>query len=168
MKEVNYEEYIALKKRVEELEKRQTQDIPLSSGWSYAVTELPISGTELYDKRSLEKPTVYYTKGARDAWQAFTKLAKQIHEKNSYHLVPAGSWRRENYIWDRKTLYAPKSHTALTYEEKLLSLEMLNELVPIYNKYYKLAHPYAEFYEAGVKAFNLQIIDEDECRSETE
>ena len=168
MKEVNYEEYIALKKRVEELEKRQTQDIPLSSGWAYAVTELPIYGTELDDKSSLEEPTVYYKKGARDAWQAFTKLAKQIHEKDSYRLVPAGSWCKDSYRWDRRKQYAPKSHTALTYEEKLLSLEMLNELVPIYNKYYKLAHPDTEFYDPRGRAFNLQNIDEDEYRSETE
>ena len=162
MKEVNYEEYLALKKRVEELEKRQAQEVPLSSGWAYAVTELPICFIDLQDNHCYAKPIAYYRRTATaDAWTVFTKLAKLNHGTDVYHLNFSKCTR--SYYWDHKSISAPKSHTALTYEQKLLSLEMLNELVPIYNKYYKKANPYVRFFDdSKMVTFDLQVIDETE------
>lgn len=162
MKEVNYEEYLALKKRVEELERRQSKEVPLASGWAYAVTELPIHRAQLQENSCYTKPIAYYNRSANsEAWKAFTNLAKLIHGTSVFHLT-ARNWCSP-YYWRYQSIDAPRSHTALTYEQKLLSLEMLNELVPIYNKYYKKANPCVGFFDdiKGV-AFDLQVVDENE------
>ncbi|MBR5584467.1 MAG: hypothetical protein IKT73_00835 [Anaerotignum sp.] len=161
MVEVDYAEYIALKKRVEELERKQVKDVPLASGWAYAVTELPIHHLGIDKFCSVKHPVVTYKRGAYDAWKLFTSLAKQIHAVDTLHFTSCNSrYNGEQYRWRIEYHSAPRSHTALTYEQKLLSLEMLNELVPIYNKYYKLAHPEADFFDVTGKVFSLQIVDE--------
>ena len=162
--EVNYEEYQALKRRVEELERAQTaRETPMAAGWSYVVTEQPINSVALVDRCSMDEPSVCYQRGTRDAWKLLTGLAKMLHRKDTFH------FRRYhcangNHYWERKMHDAPRTYAALTYEEKLLSLEMLNELVPIFNKYYKIAHPEASFYDSTGKVFSLQVIDENELQ----
>lgn len=161
MKEVNYEEYLALERRVEELEKRQTEATRLAFSWAYAVTELPIRGMYLKDDANQTKPLPVYRRGSTDAWQAFTKLAKLIHGTAEFHLSHSKVY--DTYRWYRTTTDAPKNQADLTYEQKVLSLEMLNELIPIYNKYYKKANPYVKLsYDPTGVAVNMQVVDEND------
>lgn len=161
MREVSYEEYLTLKRRVEELEAKQEKEVPLTLGWAYAVRELPIYGVDLTKGCTFKKPVCYYETGTRSAWTLFTGLAKQIHAEDTFRAT--NCTRNIDiglYSWDRRSHAAPRVFNHLTYEQKLLSLQMLNDLIPIYNKYYKLAHPYAGFFDVTGKVFDLQISDE--------
>lgn len=166
MREVSYEEYLTLKRRVEELEakqEKQEKEIPLAIGWAYAVRELPIYGVGLTKGCTFKKPVCYYKTGTGtgSAWTLFTGLAKQIHAEDTFRAT--NCTRNIDiglYSWDKRSHTAPRVFNHLTYEQKLLSLQMLNELIPIYNKYYKLAHPYAGFFDVTGKVFDLQISDE--------
>ena len=68
--------------------------------------------------------------------EVFVKLAKHVHTRvTPYEESTIHSWTRKTC--DK----IPRKCEDLTYEEQKLSIEMLNELIPIYNKYFKLAHP---------------------------
>lgn len=138
--EISREEYLALTRRVEELEKRQ--NLPKSGydrGWADWVNELPINILRLKSTEN-DELSVEYEKSACDAWLAFSKLAKLVHTrswsyKRTYSTHWGWNWRSEG------DNVVPKRYHELTDEQKAISLEMLNELIPIYNKYFKMTHP---------------------------
>lgn len=140
--EISRSEYLALTRRIEELEKRQRSiGLPHDRGWAYAVDELPIETVRMHGCRPAEL-RLYYAKEARDAWAAFTKLAKCIHHRDPVITKTRDCFGEAVYrdIWVGTT--NPKKYADLTDEQKELSLAMLNELIPIYNKYFKAAHPH--------------------------
>lgn len=138
--EISREEYLALTRRIEELEKERSMSKLLTyKCWAYAVNELPIEHIRVVETR---EPDIQlrYDAVARDTWGLFTKLAKRLH-------TPQWEYKAERHQWSG--LYwrssgptsPPKRYDDLSEAQKQLSLEMLNELVPIYNKYFKMAHP---------------------------
>ena len=138
--EISREEYEALNKRIEELEKERALSKLLTyKCWAYAVNELPIENIRMANSN---KPDIqlYYYAAARDTWNLFTKIAKRIHapqwEFNAETQTYNGFYWRSCGQRNAPTRYQDLSET-----QKQLSLEMLNELIPIYNKYYRMAHP---------------------------
>lgn len=134
--EISYEEYRDLKRRIEELEREQakTKVLPMKR-WAYQVNELPIDTIRLSENIG-SIPFFRYSQEARETWEVFVKLAKHVHTRvTPYEESTIHSWTRKTC--DK----IPRKCEDLTYEEQKLSIEMLNELIPIYNKYFKLAHP---------------------------
>ena len=138
--EISREEYEALQKRIEELEKERSLSKLLTyKCWAYAVNELPIENIRMADSNTPDTQLYYYS-AARDTWNLFTKLAKRIH--TAQWEFKAETQRYSGLYWRAYGKHdAPTRYQDLTEVQKQLSLEMLNELVPIYNKYFRLAHP---------------------------
>lgn len=140
--EISREEYLELKRRIEELEKKQVASrAGMSKGWAYAVNELPIEKVHIKNWKNPHAEAEYRGSGSLDAWMIFVKLAKQIHAR-----TPKYRWKYDRCLRDwfwigNDGIEAPKNYRDLTDEQKLISLEMLNELIPIYNKYFKELHP---------------------------
>lgn len=143
--EISYEEYRDLKRRIEELEREQAKAkvLPMKR-WAYQVNELPINTIRISENIG-NIPFFRYSQEARETWEVFLKLAKHVNrrvapyeEKKIYgpgELTYCYNWSKKSHD------EIPKKYEDLTYEEQKLSIEMLNELIPIYNKYFKLAHP---------------------------
>lgn len=75
-----------------------------------------------------------------DSWKSFLNLAKLLHKQSpKFHM--SETLYGKPYIRYDKQPYAPKTVTDLTLEQQLLSIEMLNEMIPIWNKYFAKAHP---------------------------
>ena len=134
--EISYKEYRDLKRRIEELEREQAKVkvLPMKR-WAYQVNELPIE-TIRQSGNICSVPFFRYSQEARETWEVFLKLAKHVHKiVTPYEESPIQGWTRKT------SDTFPRKCEDLTYEERKLSIEMLNELIPIYNKYFKLAHP---------------------------
>lgn len=134
--EISYEEYRDMKKRIEELEREQAKAkvLPMKR-WAYQVNELPINRIRISESIG-SIPFFRYSQEARETWEVFLRLAKHVHTRVTlYEESPIHGWKRKTC--DK----IPRKYEGLTYEEQRLSIEMLNELIPIYNKYFKLAHP---------------------------
>lgn len=139
--EITKEEYLSLMKRIDELERERSVNKMLTyKCWAYAVNELPIESIRIVSDHSPE-PVLRYDSCARDAWGLFTKLAKEIHKSTYTYKAEIISWSKELYWRGCGRSSAPTRYGDLTDTQKQLSLEMLNELIPIYNKYFKIAHP---------------------------
>lgn len=138
--EITREEYLALTKRIEELEKeRALSKLFTYKSWAYAVNELPIENIRTIDSHN-DAIQLYYSKEARDTWLLFSKIAKFIHAPHFDFRAEYQSYN--GFYWRQCSKKNPPTrYMDLTDEQKQLSLEMLNELIPIYNKYYKMAHP---------------------------
>lgn len=136
--EISEREYLELKRRVEMLESKQ-KAAPSDRGWAFSVKVMPhdiVRAVNSCDK-NLE---VYCDTACSDAWKAFSDLAKYIHRRPTTFVWEFNRYHRY-FSWNQELYHAPKRYHQLTEEQKLLSLDMLNELIPIYNKYYALANP---------------------------
>lgn len=142
--EISYEEYRDLKRRIEELEREQAKAkvLPMKR-WAYQVNELPIATIRISEKIG-SIPFFRYSQEARETWEIFLKLAKHVNKRiTPYEEAKIyGHGEVYHYDWRKKSFdEVSRKCEDLTYEEQRLSIEMLNELIPIYNKYFKLAHP---------------------------
>lgn len=141
--EITEQEYYELKAQVELLKQKVDGVKKPRADFASLVMEKPISYV-----RNIEDslPVFDYKWSASgDEWTLFLRLAKIIHRPNN--LFYMDSCTRGPYIRSIKKGCAPRKFTEMTEEQIELSVQMLNELIPIYNKYYKEIHP-AVLYDA--------------------
>ena len=142
--EITFEDYYQLKCRVTELERKMEEQIKAeqSSGkkiisLAKEVKEMPIhhlSVTKDYGELILQ----YANNGNSDVWLNFFKLALAIHTK------PHDYAKRRNEF-NGKVATEPIADTGLeptrlsdlTQEQLQISVDMLDEIIPIYNRYFK-------------------------------
>lgn len=74
-----------------------------------------------------------------DAWNTFLRLAKILHTQDWRFFM--GSWvNRCDIIRTIGNHSTPTRISQLSSEQIFLSVQMLNELIPIYNKYFQKSH----------------------------
>lgn len=136
--EISEKEYMDLLLQIEIL-KQKTQEIKPKKHIADLINEKPISYVM---KTQDEYPDFHYSQNvSTDVWKHFFFIAKMIHSK-SYKFQKDISCYGRPYIRCIGTHEYPKKVTDMTEEEIRISVQMLDELIPIYNKYFKLTHPY--------------------------
>lgn len=140
--EISKDEYLKMKNKLVELENKinkiEDRDY-CTKNIKYMVAELPI---EHVRNSADDHPMFEYSTLGGDTWTMFLNLAKIIHRENyKFYMDNAGpSYYSRPYIRTTGKCPLPKTGS-MDRDQKRISVEMLNELIPIYNKYYKMIHP---------------------------
>lgn len=140
--EIPYEEYIQLKNRVSELE----EQLKCSTGnrilnFSSLVDVMPISSIRLIDDHDSSQGVKYsdFING-NGAWDCFVKLAKLIHLKDPSYIAERRNWNKDLYYRSYDYKNQPKRICDLTPEQVRVSINMMNELIAVYNRYFTELH----------------------------
>ena len=160
--EISEREYLELKRRIEELENRWTTSTPLNKGWAGAVDKMPREGIRMAcfsDKTN--PPIANYINYSNDTWNLFVKLGKAIHETPRIY-----EWRRSHFYKDwRWELVSggvrPKNFCDLSMDQREVSLNMLNELIAVYNKYFDMVQK-GIIVRHGDQDHLIEVVDSDE------
>lgn len=100
-----------------------------------------------------------------DAWVLFVKLAKLIHKPSDRFYMDKCFFygTRKPYIRSFRCGDAPRKITEMSEEQAQISIDMLNEMIPIYNKYFKKTHKtvlYSENKDGVYKPVNVFRVEE--------
>jgi len=164
--EISEQEYYELKMQVSSLQNTvNTLQSPKKTTIKDMLKEQVISGvSNLEDAR----PVFGYCYGINsDAWtQLLLPLAKMIHDPSPLFYMGSTpdfySRRTKPYIrWDY-----PKNKVRkiadLTPEQIEISVQMMDEIIPIYNRYYKMLHQKVLYDPTGRGDYQpIGVIDED-------
>lgn len=160
---VSPEELEELKRQAEELNQRIKE---LSNPVQIApyVKQKPL---DVPRNLSNKRPVFGFTERCNcDAWNAFVKLAKTVHtESPEFYMDTAYSGfcnYKEPFIrYNSKN--PPRSIRQLTHKQLLISAEMLNEMIEIYNKYFVMLHTEVTYDpKDGSGARKVTVISPDE------
>lgn len=136
--EISEKEYAELLMQIETL-KQKVNGINPKTSIVDLITEKPIACVA---KTQDTYPEFKYNNSQlTDVWKRFLYIAKAIHSK-SYNFYMDKTIYGGSYIRCVGNHEYPKKVTDMTKEEIQISVQMLDELIPIYNKYFKLTHPY--------------------------
>lgn len=93
----------------------------------------------------------YSSQFTGDAWVLFVRLAKIIHRPSDKFYMDTTRARGygEPYIRSYRSGDAPRKITEMSEEQVQISVEMLNELIPIYNKYFRMTHQTVLYSDEG-------------------
>lgn|GEM_PF-1843943 len=152
--EISKDEYLKMKNKLAELEEKINKIEDQSyctKNIKQLVAELPI---EHIRNSTNEKPIFEYSTLGGDTWTIFLNLSKIIHRENwKFFMDESGChYPSRPYIRSIGKCQLPKIES-LTRYQKRISVEMLNELIPIYNKYYKMMHRQVLYRERGSDEF---------------
>ncbi len=140
--EISEKEYLELKEQVRQLQLKVEGVGSPPKDLRSRVAETPISHVRNVKD---DAPVFDYMHSANDdAWIAFVKLAKIIHKPSDkfYMGTTAIGWGsgERPYIRSYRCGEAPRKITEMSEEQMQTSIDMLNELIPIYNKYFQKIH----------------------------
>lgn len=138
--ESNLNELESLKAQVNAIQKRIDE---LSAPYSIAnlckKKPLSLPGFENGDVR---KDATFYRKIIdQDVWKHFLSLGKMIHSQNGTFVVRGARYPYAPYYADEKDKYVPSRVSQLTREQAVISAEMIDKMVEIYNEYMVKLHP---------------------------
>ncbi|WP_124067415.1 hypothetical protein [Clostridium sp. E02] len=170
--EISNEDYYALKTQVSTLQTQVNlmQAPKKTTKLRDLLKEQVISRVTNLDNA---KPIFGYSDFNSDAWnQAFLLLAKIIHEpSNLFYMDTAcnGPYRARPYIRSLDKRGRLKKVSDLTPEQLEVSVQMLDELIPIYNRYFKMLHQKVMFDPTGRGDYEpIGVVDEDILKEEEE
>ena len=170
--EISNEEYFALKAQVSLLQNQvNSMQAPKKiTKLRDMLKEQVISRVTNLDNA---KPIFGYCDFNSDAWnQAFLPLAKMIHEPSDlFYMGTAcnGPYRTRPYIRSLNKRGRLKKISDLTPEQIEASVQMLDELIPIYNKYFKMLHQRVMYDPTGRGDYEpIGVVDEDTLKEEEE
>ena len=152
--EIDKSEYLAMKNKLlaleEKINKIENATYRINS-LKQMVNESPIESVmNAHD----QVPIFKYSTLGNDTWNCFLTLGKLLHRENyKFYMDTCGSGPyRRPYIRSngKETIPMVKN---LDDNQKRISAEMLNELIPIYNKYYKMMHEQVLYRECGSDEF---------------
>lgn len=150
---IDEKEYLELKQRVEELEAKLAEP-PCRRTLAGMVGRYPISRIDCVNEY-LEIPLVVYHRQFGDVWHLFLMAARHLHhEKNEFRQEACrrgARWSRQ-YPVGKAPLF-----NDLSYEEQKLSADMVNEMIDVWDKYYKLAHPTGKFKNRYGLEFEVEV-----------
>ena len=106
----------------------------------YLLNAIKVRPYECVRNNSHEHPIFEPGTLTGDAWQIFFRMAKLLHKPSPKFYMTTAKCDGRPYITYDKYPNAPKHVTDLTIGQQKLSLEMLNEMIPIWNKYFAKAH----------------------------
>lgn len=110
--------------------KKELVKRPMNSYLARMVKEMPIS----YIRNNHGK--IRYEGSANGSWTHFLALAKLIHQDAFFE-----KRRHDGFVTTKMKM--PKL-TELSTDELTESVDMLNEMIPIFNKYFRKNHPINE------------------------
>lgn len=136
----NLNELESLKAQVNAIQKRIDE---LSAPYSIAnlckKKPLSLPGFENVDVR---KDATFYRKIIdQDIWKHFLSLGKMIHSQNGTFVVRGARYPYAPYYADEKDKYVPSRVSQLTREQAVISAEMIDKMVEIFNEYMVKLHP---------------------------
>lgn len=139
--EITQEEYLELKQTIRMLEEKLNAAPRQKNEISKMVSELPIWGVF---KTSDNFPIFEYSMScSSDAWKDFLNLARRIHAPSyKFFMDETHSGSGKPYIRSFGDRLPPRKISDMTDAQIELSVQMLNELIPIYNKYFKTTHEF--------------------------
>lgn len=97
---------------------------------------------------------IYNSRMRLDTWKSFIALARQIHPSGVEFYMDIS--HRRPYIRNN-TGKTPRINE-LTEEQKQMSIKMLSELIPIYNRYFMEANKNVKYYPNGLGG-DYELID---------
>ncbi len=138
--ESNLNELDILKAQVNAIQKRIDE---LSAPYSIAnlckKKPLSLPGFEGGDVR---KDATFYKKTIdQDVWKHFLSLGKMIHSHNGTFVARGARYPYSPYYADEKDKYVPSRVSQLTREQAVISAEMIDKMVEIFNEYMVKLHP---------------------------
>ena len=137
--EISEKEYFELKEQVRILQEKVLGIDKPQKSLSNLVSELPINFVR---NSTNEYPDFIYEKSAQaDAWKLLTQIAKLIHSQSwKFYMSTASPLTSIPYIRTLGNRDAPRRIADMTNEQIEISVSMLNEIIPIYNKYFRMLH----------------------------
>lgn len=141
--EISTQEYSALMQQIQSLQDKVdglTKEKQITS-IARSVSELPISGIRIN-----HWPPQYVRRVSGDgAWGQFLSLAKLIHVPSPKAVERRErrerGWHCNDPYFDSDRASATPKVRDLTNDQIEVSVKMLDEMIPIYNRYYKELHP---------------------------
>ena len=120
-----------------------------------------------------DKPVFGYSSSMScDTWTLLLQMAKNIHEPSALFRkemrISWGEYQHPyiNMIFNQKK---PRRITDLTPEQIRVSVQMLDEIIPIYNRYFKDMHQRVMYDPTGKGEYeSYGVIDEQVAQSERE
>ena len=147
--EISEKEYLELKEQVRQLQLKVEGVSSPPKDLRSRVADTPISHVRNVEEG---KPVFdYMHSSSDDSWIAFIKLAKLIHKPSDrFYMDKSGFGIGEApYIRSYRSGEAPRKITEMSEEQIQISIDMLNELIPIYNKYFQKTHETVLYSEKG-------------------
>lgn len=147
--EISEKEYLELKEQVRQLQLKVEGVSSPPKDLRSRVADTPISHVRNVEEG---KPVFdYMHSSSDDSWIAFIKLAKLIHKPSDrFYMDKSGFGTSEKpYIRSYRSGEAPRKITEMSEEQIQISIDMLNELIPIYNKYFQKTHETVLYSEKG-------------------
>lgn len=160
--EISEKEYYELQMQVRLLQSRvEGMKIPKQTTMKDLVNEQVISRVwNLAD----DKPIFEYSRSNSDAWTQMLVLAKMIHEPSPLFYMDRtnNGYFSKPYIRSIFPKNRPRKISDLTPEELTVSVQMLNEIIPIYNKYFKQMHQRVIYDPTGKGDYrSIGVLDDD-------
>lgn len=162
--EISEKEYLELKEQVRQLQLKVEGVSSPPKDFRSRVLETPISSVR--NVKDGEPIFDYIRSASDDAWIAFVKLAKVIHNpSDKFYMDKAryGAYEKP-YIRSYRCGDSPRKITEMSEEQIQTSINMLNELIPIYNKYFRKTHEtvlYSENNDGIYRRVNVFQLEED-------
>lgn len=163
--EISEKEYLELKEQVRQLQLKVEGVSSPPKDLRSRVSETPI--THVRNVKDDTPVFDYLHLSNDDAWIAFVKLAKVIHKpSDKFYMDKAGFGIGERpYIRSYRCGETPRKITEMSEEQIQVSIDMLNELIPIYNKYFQKTHEtvlYSENNDGVYKQVNVFRVEKEE------
>lgn len=168
--EISEMEYLALKAQVQTLQSQvSAMNKPKQiRGIKDMVKEQVISGVQAMTDC---KPIFGYNNYNADAWTLMLQMAKEVHK-------PSNLFRMETrctygypkpYINTIFNHQKPRKIADLTPEQLEISVQMLDEIIPIYNRYFKMLHQKVLYDPTGKGDYEVVgVVDEQILEREEE
>ena len=136
----NLNELESLKAQVNAIQKRIDE---LSAPYSIAnlCKKKPLSLPGFEDGDVRKDATFYRKIIDQDIWKHFLSLGKMIHSQNGTFVVRGARYPYAPYYVDEKDKYVPSRVSQLTREQAVISAEMIDKMVEIFNEYMVKLHP---------------------------
>lgn len=150
--EISATEYNALMFQISTLQKTvdALQKCPPKNIKNLLKEQVIDRATNLDDSR----PIFGYREGQAEAWNYFLQIAKVIHTPSKLFYLGTGYGERP-YIRSEFVKDSPKRIKELTAEQVAISVQMLDEIIPIYNRYFKLLHSKVMYDPTGKGDYEL-------------
>ena len=158
--EISVKEYYELKEQVRILQEKVNGKFKKQNSFADLVDELPIE----YVMKSVDDfPEFKYIRNASDAWKVFTHLGRLIHAPSyNFYMSTANQYSTKPYIRCVGDNLAPRKIADLKDEQIKISVQMLNELIPIYDKYFKQTHQYVLYSESEDGTYRKIYVDKEQ------